>query len=257
MSDDARISLEIRASSESVWKNRLLPVITLVLALAIIAAYVFGKHRAEVEWEQAIEALDILDAEFSAVVLENEKLLESLEFEKAKSVRDLQIKRHAYDEVTKTLVSTSSEITRLRENIRFYESIIDGDDKKQGLFIKTVSLLPDGAIGKFRYSVIIANSNYGKRKSRGKLLMEVEGLSGGDLKTIRIPTSSSGKDVQFLFRYFQRIDGLITIPSNFLPQRLHITARLSGKKNEKKEKWYNWDILLNKGLPERGTASVR
>ncbi|HEC27702.1 MAG TPA: hypothetical protein ENI67_09900 [Gammaproteobacteria bacterium] len=226
-------------------------VLVAVLFVTVIAAYAFGKYRAEVEWQQAIEALDVLESDFTSVALENDKLKESLAFEKAKSRRDLQIKRQAYDEVAQTLISTSREIASLRENIRFYESIIEGNENKQGLQIKTVSLQSDGTVGNYRYRVIIVNSDYGKKKSKGKLLIEVEGLMEGDLKTIKVPTGSAGKDAQLLFKYLQRVDGLVTIPEGFLPQRLHLTARLSGKKTEKKEKWYNWNILLNKGLPEQ------
>lgn len=252
MFNDARTSLEIRAAKDSRWKIRLMSVLVVVLFMTVIAAYVFGKYRAEVAWQQAIEALDVLESDFTAVALENEKLKESLAFEKAKSSRDLQIKRQAYDEVAQTLASTSREISSLRENIRFYESVIEGNENKQGLQIKTVSLQSDGTVGNYRYRVIIVNSDYGKQKSKGKLLIEVEGLMEGDLKTIKVPTGSAGKDAQLLFKYLQRVDGLVTIPEGFLPQRLHLTARLSGKKTEKKEKWYNWDILLNKGLPEQG-----
>ena len=252
MFNDARTSLEIRAATDSAWKTRLMPVLVVVLLMTTIAAYFLGKYRAQVEWQQAIEALDVLESDFTAMELENEKLMQSLEFEKAKSSRDLQIKRQAYDEVAQTLASSSREIASLRENIRFYESIIEGDGNKQGLQIKTVSLQSDGTVGNYRYRVIIVNSDYGKQKSKGELLIEVEGLMEGDLKTIKVATGSAGKDAQLLFKYFQRVDGLLTIPDGFLPQRLHITARLSGKKTEKKEKWYNWNILLNRGLPEQG-----
>jgi len=251
MFKDARTSLEIRVATDSRWKIRLMSVLVAVLFVTVIAAYAFGKYRAEVEWQQAIEALDVLESDFTSVALENDKLKESLAFEKAKSRRDLQIKRQAYDEVAQTLISTSREIASLRENIRFYESIIEGNENKQGLQIKTVSLQSDGTVGNYRYRVIIVNSDYGKKKSKGKLLIEVEGLMEGDLKTIKVPTGSAGKDAQLLFKYLQRVDGLVTIPEGFLPQRLHLTARLSGKKTEKKEKWYNWNILLNKGLPEQ------
>lgn len=251
MFKDARTSLEIRVATDSRWKIRLMSVLVAVLFVTVIAAYAFGKYRAEVEWQQAIEALDVLESDFTSVALENDKLKESLAFEKAKSRRDLQIKRQAYEEVAQTLISTSREIASLRENIRFYESIIEGNENKQGLQIKTVSLQSDGTVGNYRYRVIIVNSDYGKKKSKGKLLIEVEGLMEGDLKTIKVSTGSAGKDAQLLFKYLQRVDGLVTIPEGFLPQRLHLTARLSGKKTEKKEKWYNWNILLNKGLPEQ------
>ena len=186
MFKDARTSLEIRVATDSRWKIRLMSVLVAVLFVTVIAAYAFGKYRAEVEWQQAIEALDVLESDFTSVALENDKLKESLAFEKAKSRRDLRIKRQAYEEVAQTLISTSREIASLRENIRFYESIIEGNEHKQGLQIKTVSLQSDGTVGNYRYRVIIVNSDYGKKKSKGKLLIEVEGLMEGDLKTIKV-----------------------------------------------------------------------
>jgi hypothetical protein len=230
----------------------MMPVLLIVLFIGIIASFFFGKYRAQVQWQNAVQALNVLEDEHSAVLRENTKLKEGLEFEKAKSTRDLQIKRKAYDEVAQTLAISSKEIATLKENVRFYESIIEGDEKNQGLQIKTVSLHEDGTAGQYRYKVIIVNSNFGKNKSKGKLAIELEGIQNGELKTIKVAGDKAGASSSLLFKYFQRVDGLLIVPDGFKPQRMHVTASLTSGKAAKKEKWYDWKILLNRAMSEQG-----
>lgn len=252
MLNDARTHLEIRETTDSVWKSRLMYVLVIILFITTIAAYFYGKHRAEFEWQAAVEALALLEDDFAATVKENRILQESLEFEKAKSVRDAQIKRQAYDEIAQTLASTSNEVADLKENIRFYESVIAGDVKKKGLQVKSVTLHAVSADDQYRYKVIIVNNGYGKNKSKGTMTIEVEGLQHGELKIIKIPAADNEDATALLFKYFQRVDGILVLPEGFLPQRLRVMARLSGKKGAKIEKWYNWDVLVNPDLPGNG-----
>ena len=250
MLNDARTHLEIRATADSVWKTRLMPVLVIVLFITTIAAYYFGKYRAVEDWQSASQELSALEDDYSTIIKENTSLKERLEFEKAKSTRDDQIKRQAYDEIAQTLASTSKEVASLKEDIRFYESIIEGGEKKQGLQIKTVSLHADGTEGQYKYNVVVVNNDYGKNKSKGKLTVKIEGLQEGDLKTMNITADKDAEDAPLLFKYFQRIDGVFSLPEKFQPQRVHVMARLSGKKAVKIEKWYTWNILLNTDMPD-------
>ena len=252
MLNDARTRLEIRATTEPVWKNRLMPVLIVVLVMSTIAAYFFGKYSAEIEWQDALQTFNMLEQDHRHLVKENTQLKESLEFEKAKSQRDLQIKRQAYDEIAQTLAISSREIADLREDIKFYESIIDSDEDKQGLQIKSVSLQVGSVTGDYQYRVIIVNSDYGKTKSKGSLVIELEGLQDGKLTTINVSKGESGQDIALLFKYFQRVDAQLSIPEDFQPQRLHVTASLTGGKAIKTEKWYSWQALLKKSGSEQG-----
>jgi hypothetical protein len=251
MYNDARTQLEIRPSTEADGVGRrYLTLYLIILAVLLVMAYFLGKYHADVLWEEAVEYAEIVENDLSVAIQENARLLDSLEFEKAKNKRDLQIKRQAYEEIADTLAATSREITSLKENIRFYESIIEGDDKKEGLQIKSVSLREEIKGEQFRYEVVLVNGDYSKRMSKGKLVVEMEGTRDGKLATIDAFNSNNGQ--AFSFKYFQRIGGTLTIPEGFVPKRLHITARFSGKKPVQKEKWYNWKILLNKNIVQQG-----
>ena len=120
MYNDARTQLEIRPSSETAGiGRRYLALYLVILATLIVTAYFIGKHQAAVQWQEAVEYAQILEQDLATAIKENARLLESLEFEKAKSKRDMQIKRQAYEEINETLAATSREIASLKENIRF------------------------------------------------------------------------------------------------------------------------------------------
>ena len=69
MIDDARTHLEIRATTDSVWKSRLMSSPRGSIIHHHHCGYFLGKHRAEFEWQVAVEALELLER-FSDTVKE-------------------------------------------------------------------------------------------------------------------------------------------------------------------------------------------
>jgi hypothetical protein len=216
-------------------------------------AYFVGKLHAEVQWQDAMLSLARVEQQYAAALKENDRLHASLEFEKAKNKRDAQIKRKAYEEISHSLVTTSKEIASLKENIRFYENIIEGNVKEKGLQIKSVLLLPQSENRTFVYEVVVVNSDFSKRNSRVNLVVEVEGKVDDQLETFTAQQKEALKNISF--KYYKRVTGMIELPEDFEPERLHITAKINGKKNAQKEKWYNWRILLDKSVSVRGRQS--
>lgn len=257
MVNDARTSLEIRPASAPVWKNHLLSLFIIIVLGVGVAAYFTGKHFAKVDWKGAITTLNALEQEYAGLLDENNRLQQSLEFEKAKSQSDLQIKRQAYDEIAHALQNTSAEIASLRENIRFYESVIEGGDSGQGLQLKKFSMQAGENAGEYHYRVIIINNDYSKKKSRGKLQIGLEGLQQGELVQIGGRGDKTSQTQNLSFKYLQRIEGKLVVPSGFEPLRLLVTVKLTGSKVVEKEKWYDWKSLLNKDSPEQAAMPFR
>lgn len=257
MFNDARTSLEIRPASAPVWKNHLLSLFIIILLGVGAAAYLTGKHFAEVDWQDAIATVNQLEQEYTSLLDENNRLQQSLEFEKAKSQSDLHIKRQAYDEIAHALQQTSAEIASLRENIRFYESVIEGGDSGQGLQFKKFSLQAGENADEYHYRVIIINNDYSKKKSTGKLQLVLEGFQQGELVQIGGTGDKTMQTQKLSFKYLQRIEGKLVVPDGFQPQRLLVTVKLTGSKAVEKEKWYDWESLLNKGSPEQAVMPSR
>jgi len=218
MVNDARTSLEIRPASAPVWKNHLLSLFIIIVLGVGVAAYFTGKHFAKVDWQNAIAMLDELEQEYAGLLDENDRLQQSLEFEKAKSQSDLS---------------------------------------GQGLQLKKFSLQAGENAGEYHYRVIIINNDYSKKKSRGKLQLELEGLQQGELVQIGGTGDKTSQVQNLSFKYLQRIEGQLVVPDGFQPLRLLVTVKLTGSKAVEKEKWYDWKSLVNKDSPEQAAMPFR
>ena len=127
---------QFAASRQSKWLARLLYILGLFSIGAIIAiAYRSGKDDADVDWKRAVTAYQGLEEEHKHALKEINRLKASLEFEKARSDRELQINKQAFEEISRTLQATSREMAEMKEDLRFYESVIQAESEGQGLQI--------------------------------------------------------------------------------------------------------------------------
>jgi hypothetical protein len=52
--------------------------------------------------------------------------------------------------------------------------------------------------------------------------------------------NSSGGPIRFRFRYFQNIDGELTVPAGFEPRQIKVVAQSSGRNRQRLEKKFDW-----------------
>ncbi len=119
---------------QSKWLARLLYALGLFSILAIIAVtYRVGKDNAGVDWKRAVVEHQKLSVQHAEAIEEINRLSSLLEFEKAKSDREIQINKQAFEDISQTLQATSHEMAELKEDLRFYESVIQAESEGQGL----------------------------------------------------------------------------------------------------------------------------
>jgi hypothetical protein len=51
-----------------------------------------------------------------------------------------------------------------------------------------------------------------------------------------------GKPIRFRFRYFQNIDGELTIPSDFTPMEIMVVANATGANKRRLERRFDWQL---------------
>jgi hypothetical protein len=66
----------------------------------------------------------------------------------------------------------------------------------------------------------------------GTLVMELDGSSGGQAKSLDLPalTNNRTRELRYGFRYFQDFDQEVKLPAGFKPEQLQVEVR-SGKKD--------------------------
>jgi hypothetical protein len=48
--------------------------------------------------------------------------------------------------------------------------------------------------------------------------------------------------IRFRFRYFQNIDGELTVPEGFEPREIMVVAKMTGRNNQRLEKKFDWQL---------------
>lgn len=125
----------------------------------------------------------------------------------------LQIERSAQEQLTSRIRSLESENSRLREDMLVFESLAGSSGSEQGFKINRLVLEPDGEVGRYRYRMLIIRQG-GKpdRDALGSYEIVATIDQQGHGANITFPQQPGDASHRVVFRHFQRVDGVITLP---------------------------------------------
>lgn len=204
------------------------------IATLLLAAWL--SHR----WSVPLlaESMDRLDS----VNDENLRLQVRLEEALQKNTvlaRAEQVNRDALAQLQHTLAEREEEIAALRADVGFYERLVGGSAKRQGLTVHSVRFRrEEGA--EWRYAVTLTQNLERSGLTRGELRIAIEGQRAGALATLDWSTLSQRDKAPgqaFEFRYFQQVEGSVMLPSDFLPQRVKVVVDRGGAQIEHTVPW--------------------
>jgi len=241
---DSPPNLAVKSGKTTGWVTKLFYSLGLFSIAALIAVtYRLGKEHAGEDWRTAMEGRAQLEQAYDEALSETTRLKSSLEFERARSNREVQINQHAFEEISQTLLTTSHEIADLKEDLRFYESVIQTESKGHGLQIRALRVSATDRPGWYGYTLIVVNGSYGKKKKKGNVMIELHGINKGNAETILVKDEKGKKNIPLFFKYFQKLDGIFELPDHFQPRRIRVSLQMRGVKAAKIEKWYDWSQL--------------
>ena len=217
-----------------------------LLAVGVLMgiAYWQGKNQAGAEWRDAVLVRQRLEQENAAARQQIDSLKAALEFERARANREIQINRQAFDEVSQTLLQTSREISSLKEDLRFYESVIQAESQGRGLQVRALRISTMDHPGRYAYHLIIIDGAYGRKKKRGTARITIHGIQNGKPDVVKVSDESGKTALALHFKYFQRLDGSIELPEHFQPRRIQVKVAMRGARAFRIEKWYDWPLLV-------------
>ena len=220
-------------------------IIGLVVFL-VIGAFVSGilwsdisHENRKLQYQTAVETSERLKTENTELRARTEAQAGSL----ARAERQIQVDRVAYEELTNALDVSETYINELREELRFYRSIITPDDGEKGLRIHDLSLTAAPEQNRYRYRLVLVQALRHDREVTGDVAMAIEGDSDGE--TVRHSLNDLGAaNPKLSFRYFQILEGDFNTPPGFQPARIRVSVR--PKKGtgspEGLEQWFPWNL---------------
>jgi hypothetical protein len=204
-----------------------------VLSLAGLAAYGewwlydFGKL-------QGAEELKSLRAEHSRLAREYRELRtqsDGLRQHNAVLERSSQIDQQAARDIQEQLASLQEELQAAREEIEFYRGIVAPGDVASGLRIHRFKLTAGLQPGEFHYDLVLTQLKRNDRVATGRIEWKIIGKNGAKRRKLKLSdvTRPQTKYLDFRFRYFQHLTGVISLPPGFQGQRIVLSIKTTGK----------------------------
>lgn len=140
-----------------------------------------------------------------------------------------QIDSRANEEVRQTVESLQNQVAELNEEIRFYKGVMLPNVEEKGLRIERLDLRAGTEPNKVKYSLLLTQVVDKHDYIQGGVQINLVGTQG-DTETI-LPidqVSDATNNIRFRFRYFQNIDGEVTLPPGFVPKEIKVVAQASG-----------------------------
>lgn len=207
-----------------------------VLWLASLVLVAWLAHR----WSVPLlaESMDRLDALREENVDLQVKLEAALQ-QNTVLVRAEQVSRDALQQLQGTLAEREEEIAALRADVGFYERLVGGSARRQGLTVHSVRFSAEEG-GEWRYSVTLTQNLERSGLTRGSLRMAIEGQQGGALATLdwaALNQQEAAPAQPFEFRYFQQVEGSVMLPEGFVPQRVRVVVDRGGAQIDQTVPW--------------------
>tara|TARA_B110001454_G_C12596018_1_gene382361 strand:- start:41 stop:757 length:717 start_codon:yes stop_codon:yes gene_type:complete len=189
---------------------------------------------------------------FQSTTLDHQKKrLEQLYQEQAAQVArihtlevELAVEQLASQNAQATLKKMSLAHYQVKKELAFYEKVMAPEKEADGLVIDNVKITASQSPHHYNFQVILVQQQLKKRYAKGYVDLTVVGSLANQPSQLKLSNISSvtKKALSFSFRYFQVIEGSFTLPENFVPEKIHLSAILS------KTKWQKYQ-KLNKTLP--------
>lgn len=203
----------VAVRSQPPWYSRLLLVLLLLLAGYGLGYWQFGASSAVVSFDQLKS--ENLALQQSIVHLEQQS----------------QVDRAAQRNLASQMAAMQAEGMRLKEDVAFYESILQESNAKGEPRIHSIKLLRGSRRGEYRYEILLTQSGRHDKPVQGSLRLLLQAIQGGRATSLPIAAGlPQGGRVNF--KYYQRLDGTFLVPETLSAQSLRVELAVAGPKQQ-------------------------
>lgn len=160
------------------------------------------------------------------------------------------VDRQAAEELRQTIKGLRDDVAAVTEEVTFYKSLMSPSSLARGLQIAEFDVAITEEINQFTYHLLLTQVESRRDWIQGDIRIEVRGRpqndpSADELVLPLTEISDPGSyPLKFRFRYFQDLSGVLTLPLEFAPERVVITAKRRGAKSGNLERTFAWIASL-------------
>lgn len=222
------------------WRQRLLLAVLISLGF-VVAAFYIGERAAYSGMglnPELYRAMKTQLPELQAQLLVAEARLE------VQSTQN-QMGQQALEMVRRDLADQKEQIASLEEGLQFYRSLMAPGEIAQGLSLRPLELVALDNPGYYSYRIVAQQEARKHSQLKGELSAEVIGVLAGQQVSYSLAELSSdieGSEIALRFRYFQSIDGELSLPEGFEPRSVSLVATATAPRKMEVREQYPWQV---------------
>jgi hypothetical protein len=156
-----------------------------------------------------------------------------------------EVNRGALDMLRQDMAAHKVRTADLEEELLFYKSLIAPTDVASGLSVREPELVAHAQAGKFSYRIVVQQEARKHELLKGKLEVEVFGVLGEEQVSYPLAQLSDDLDdaaMLLKFRYFQSLEGALSLPDGFQPEGLSVVASVSKPRKTEVREQFPWRL---------------
>lgn len=209
------------------WYWRAFGIATTGAVALALAGWVYDAGRRFAGYDSSESALEISVLRERVVQLEAE--VAKLRAANDASESSLQIERTAQQQMKTQVVALEAENNRLKEENAVFERLAKADGKESAITISRLRVLPDGAVGRYRYQFLVSqNGDQRGKEFKGSVQVVAAMPDGSGMMTFPRPNDPEAGRYAFVFKHFRSIDGNFAVPGGAKPRSVEIRVMQEG-----------------------------
>ena len=146
--------------------------------------------------------------------------------------------------VQQTISDLQNQLAQVQEEVRFYKGIMLPNVEDKGLRIERLRVENAGEPNRFKYNLLLTQVVDKHDFVQGDVEINVMGDSAESESSLRLADISPQEQdsIRFRFRYFQNIDGELTLPDGFTPREIMVVAQSAGRSSQRLERRFTWQV---------------
>lgn len=231
----------------------------LLLKVLLSLGVLYAVHAITVRWaEPELEAKKVRIRALRAEVKELGRRVETSAVRQKMAERQVEVLRQANNLLRQEESNRQAEMQRLQGEVDFYQRLTGTSGSQDGLAVYELELQTTASPHVYRFVLTLTQNLRRSAMISGTASLELEGTRQDKPVTLKWKdlAAASTSRPEFRFKYFQQLDGYLTVPGDFQPERVRVALNAKGSKNDVSRD-FSWAELMLPAISSPLPADVQ
>ncbi|KAA1192068.1 hypothetical protein F0M18_11180 [Pseudohalioglobus sediminis] len=155
-----------------------------------------------------------------------------------------QVDKQALEMVRREIAVQKEQIAGLVEGLGFYRSLMAPGEIAQGLSLRPLELVAQDD-GEYGFRIVAQQEARKHALLKVDLFAELVGVRAGERVSYSLAELSDDVDsnpIPLRFRYFQSVEGTLSLPENFEPRSVRLLAKTASPREMEAQEEFPWQV---------------